>query len=125
MERTARNVLTLAIGAAVGVAGTLAFSGAPAAHVVAPSEPASAPPSAASPELAPAPAKFEACDPTPLRTLPPRPLSSETLPAFAAGTAVLRIGDGYVFGEDHARAADDKDGVDVVCADISGYLTLR
>ncbi len=85
-----------------------------------PVEAPAAPPARASPDLAPSPPKAEACDPAPVRTLPPRPLSNETLPAFEAGTAVLRIGDGYVFGEDHARSADDKAGVDVVCADISG-----
>ena len=125
MDRATRTIGALVLGAVAGVAGTLAFSGGRTPGGAVSSEPSSSMPSVTGSDLAPAPPKAEACDPAPVRTLPPRPLSNETLPAFEAGTAVLRIGDGYVFGEDHARAADDKAGVDVVCADISAYLTLR
>src|SRR5205814_69459 len=57
--------------------------------------------------------------------LPPRPTLAaaprkgpEALAPFAPGTAVLRIGDGYVFGEDHARPGAAESDVDVLCEDI-------
>jgi hypothetical protein len=49
---------------------------------------------------------------------------TEEIAPFEEGTAVLRIGDGYVFGEDRVRTEFEEANVDVVCEDIRADLTL-
>ncbi len=67
----------------------------------------------------------ETCVESPRPTLPVAPRRGpEPLAPFAEGTAILRIGDGYVFGEDHARPAADEAHVDLLCEDIRGGATL-
>jgi len=45
--------------------------------------------------------------------------------AFEPGLAVLRIGEGYRFGEGHAVAGADAADVDILCLDICGFVSFR
>ena len=84
-------------------------------------------PSASPSPDAPAPSTppAEACVPPTKAMLPAAPRhGAETLPAFAPGFALLRIGDGYVFGDDHATPGAEPEEVDVACEDVHGGVTL-
>jgi len=45
--------------------------------------------------------------------------------SFPAGTAVLRIGDGLRFGEDHALPGAEGEEVDLLCLDIHDGVSIR
>jgi hypothetical protein len=53
------------------------------------------------------------------------PAAESDVPPFPAGEAELRLGEGYVFGEDHVRPRDDVEAADVVCMDIGEPTSLR
>lgn len=73
---------------------------------------------------APAPATTsEACEAPVLSIRPPTTTERPKEGPFAEGTARLYIGDGYVFGEDHAQPGVET-GIDIVCIDLRGVLTL-
>jgi hypothetical protein len=69
---------------------------------------------------------------TPERAVPaapdwkePAPRNAEPTETFAEGTAVLRIGDGFVFGEERARPGAEAGEVDVLLLDLRDTASLQ
>lgn len=121
--RAVTSAILLLVGVGMGVVGSRVFTpGRDAADWAQPRTSSGEREDAASVAFPP---EDEACAPPPIPTLaaPPRK-GPEQLAPFAPGTATLRIGDGYVFGDDHARPGATESEVDLLCQDIRGGVTL-
>ena len=113
----------IGVGILLGAGFTSAFwvaseaSGAPA---LAPDTPEAAP--AAPPAVSAAAAQYE---PVPARSPVPPPPRAEAHADPAAGECTVRIGDGYIFGEQTVRGRDEREQVDLYCQDIREEVSLH